>query len=204
VGQERPGPEAGAAERRLPAEVFGDPPELRTARLRLRVITESDGAGLYAIFADHDVCAHYAWDTFTSPEQGERLAAETVAKFAERQAIRWGLLLPDSAQIIGSCGYTRWDTDNDLAVLGYDLARPYWGRGLMSEAVAAVLRLGFGPMALHRAEALVMAGNTASDAVLCRAGFRREGVLRGRIRKHGAWRDVWTYGLLRGEWAAGE
>ena len=86
-------------------------------------------------------------------------------------------------------------------MLGYDLARPYWRRGLMSEAVAAVLRLGFEQTALHRVEAAVMAGNAASAAVLSRAGFHRGGVLRGRALKRGEFRDVQIFGITRADWA---
>jgi ribosomal-protein-alanine N-acetyltransferase len=181
-------------------DIFTDPPVLRTQRLVLRQITESDGDGLFRIFADDEVTEHYAWGTFTSVEQGHDLAARTAGQFSRREAIRWGLLPPGSTQIIGTCGYTRWVQDSHFAVLGYDLARDYWRRGLMSEAVAAVLRLGFEQLSLNRVEATVMAGNTASATLLGRAGFSREGVLRERALKHGTFRDVWMYGLTRSDW----
>lgn len=101
-------------------DVFSDPPVLRTERLVLRQITESDGEGLFGIFADDQVTEFYAWDRFTDVGQGHELAARTAGKFRQREAIRWGLVL----------------------------ARDYWRRGLMSEAVAAVLRFGFEQMAL--------------------------------------------------------
>lgn len=182
-------------------DIFSDPPVLRTERLVLRQITEADGEGLFSIFADDEVTEHYAWDTFTSIAQGHELATRTAGQFRRREAIRWGLLLPGAPRIIGTCGYTRWVQDNHFAILGYDLARQHWRSGLMSEAVAAVLRLGFEQMALHRVEASVMAGNTASATLLGRAGFSREGVLRERALKRGTFRDVWMYGITRADWA---
>src|ERR1039457_2072884 len=155
-------------------DVFSDPPVLRTERLVLRQITESDGEGLFGIFADDQVTEFYAWDRVTDVGQGHELAARTAGKFRQREAIRWGLVL----------------------------ARDYWRRGLMSEAVAAVLRFGFEQMALHRVEATVLTGNTASAALLGRAGFEREGVLRGRCLKREAFGDVWMFGLPRADWAA--
>ena len=181
-------------------DIFGDPPVLHTERLTLRQITDSDGEGLFSIFADDAVTEHYAWDTFTGIEQGHALAARTAEQFRQREAIRWGLLLPGSPHIVGTCGYTRWVQDSHFAVLGYDLASAYWRRGLMSEAVAAVLRLGFEQLALHRVEATVMAGNTASAALLARAGFSREGTMRERALKQGSFRDVWMFGLIQAEW----
>jgi len=178
-------------------EVLADPPVLRTERLLMRQITESDGEGLFGIFADDEVTEHYEWDTFTSIERGHELAARTAAQHRQRDAVRWGLLLPASPHIIGTCGYTRWNQENQFAVLGYDLARRYWRQGLMSEAVAAVLQLGFKQAALHRVEATVMAGNTASAAVLTRAGFQHEGTLRGRALKRGEFRDVHIFGITQ-------
>jgi [ribosomal protein S5]-alanine N-acetyltransferase len=183
-------------------DVFGDPPVLRTERLVLRQVTESDGEGLFGIFADDEVTEFYAWDRFTDVAQGHELAARTAAQFRQREAIRWGLMLPGAPRIIGTCGYTRWNQENRFALLGYDLARDYWRHGLMSEAVAAVLRFGFEHMALHRVEATVAAGNTASATLLGRSGFQREGVLRGRFLKQETFRDVQMFGLTRADWAA--
>lgn len=183
-----------------PQDVFEDPPVLRTDRLILRQISESDGEGLFGIFADDEVTEYYAWDTFTDVEQGHALAVRTAEQFRRREAIRWGLLLPGSSCIIGTCGYTRWNQENRFAILGYDLARQYWRRGLMSEALAEVLRTGFGQMTLHRVEATVMAGNTASAMLLDRAGFAREGVLRERGLKGGVFRDVWMFGITHAGW----
>src|ERR1022692_151716 len=182
--------------------MFGDPPVLRTERLVLRQVTGSDGEGQFGIFAEDQVTEHYAWDTFADIAQGHALAVRTAEQFRRREAVRWGLVLPGSAQIIGTCGYTRWSQQNHFAVIGYDLARRYWRRGLMSEAVAAVLRFGFEQVALHRVEATVLTGNAASAALLDRAGFQREGVLRGRALHRGTFRDVQMFGLNDADWAA--
>jgi RimJ/RimL family protein N-acetyltransferase len=56
-------------------------------------------------------------------------------------------------------------------------------------------------MALHRVEATVMTGNTASAALLSRAGFSQEGVLRERVLKRGTFRDLQMFGLTRDDWA---
>lgn len=48
----------------------------------------------------------------------------------------------------------------------------------------------------------MLTGNTASAALLGRAGFQREGVLRGRFLKREAFWDVWMFGLTRADWAA--
>ena len=184
-------------------DVFDEPAVLRTDRLLLRQITESDGPALFDIFSDDEVTAHYALDTFTNIEQGHALAERTARAFRERQAMRWGLVPHGADRIIGTCGYTRWTVESRFAILGYDLARPYWRQGLMTEAVTEVLRFGFEDMELHRVEALAMAGNVASMTLLSRLGFSHEGELRSRALHRGEFRDVWYFGLLQSEWTAG-
>lgn len=181
-------------------DVFSEPQVLQTERLVLRQITESDGEATFRIFADDRVTEYYAWDTFTSVEQGHELAAKTAGQFRSREALRWGLVLPESPEIIGTCGYTQWNQDHRYAILGYDLARPYWGQGLMSEAVAAVMQLGFERMSLHRVQATVMAGNAASIRLLERAGFSHEGVMRERMLHRGTFHDLWMFGITQAEW----
>jgi RimJ/RimL family protein N-acetyltransferase len=74
----------------------------------------------------------------------------------------------------------------------------------MSEALAAVLRFGFEQLALHRVEATMLLGNTASAAVLARAGFQLEGQMAQRHWHHGAFHDMQLYGLLRSQWSVRE
>ncbi|MEU9980945.1 GNAT family protein [Streptomyces sp. NPDC050856] len=73
--------------------------------------------------------------------------------------------------------------------LGYGAFAHAAGRGLMSEGLALVLRYAFGPLGLHRLEANIQPLNTASLALVRRAGFRLEGFSPAMIRIDGAWRD---------------
>src|ERR1035437_661646 len=81
-------------------DVFAGPPVLPPERLVLRPITESDGEGLFGIFADDQVTEFYAWDRFTDVGPGHELAARPAGKFRQREAIRWGLVLPGAPRII--------------------------------------------------------------------------------------------------------
>ncbi|WP_211770977.1 GNAT family N-acetyltransferase [Kutzneria sp. CA-103260] len=183
-------------------DVFTELPMLDTARMWLRRITESDSDGLFEIFSDDEVTRYYAFDTFTHIDQARDLAVRSVAQYQQGEAMRWRLLLAGAAQIIGTCGYTCWNREHHFAILGYDLARPYWGRGLMSEAAGAVVRLGFEQMALNRIEATVLVDNAASIRVLSRAGFQREGRLAERIWHRDVFHDVYLCGLTRSRWQA--
>ncbi len=82
-------------------------------------------------------------------------------------------------------------------MIGYDLSRPYWRRGIMTEALEAVIEFGFERMGLNRIEAVVFVENVASHRLLEKLRFEREGVLRDYEFLKGRFVDMVMYSLLR-------
>ena len=89
------------------------------------------------------------------------------------------------------------DVYQKSAELGYWLAVPFWGKGIMTRAVAEMVRTGFEEFDLHRIFAEVYAPNGASARVLEKNGFRREGILREAVYKNEQYMDLFVYSLLR-------
>ena len=87
------------------------------------------------------------------------------------------------------------------AYLGYYANARHAGKGLMSEAMALVLDLAFGPLALHRLEANIQPGNAPSIALARRAGFRLEGYSPRYLLIGGRWRDHERYAMTADEHA---
>lgn len=85
------------------------------------------------------------------------------------------------------------------AEIGYWLARPYWGRGVMTDAVRAYVRYAFGELGLLRLTAHTFTFNVGSTRVLEKNGFRLEGRLRKHFRKGEEFYDAYCFGLLREE-----
>lgn len=87
--------------------------------------------------------------------------------------------------------------------VGYWIDRSLAGRGLASLAVALVCDHAFGPAGLHRLQADIRPENTASQRLVERLGFRREGLLRRYLDIDGDWRDHYTYALLAEDYPRG-
>jgi len=83
------------------------------------------------------------------------------------------------------------------AHLGYWLGEPYWGRGIMTEAVRGVVRHAFASYDLERLEAPVFEWNPGSMRVLEKCGFVREAVLRKSAFKDGQLIDMMLYACVR-------
>jgi ribosomal-protein-alanine N-acetyltransferase len=85
------------------------------------------------------------------------------------------------------------------ASVGYWIGAPYVRRGHMTDAVKAIVPFAFGTLGLHRLEAACLPHNAASQRVLEKAGFRREGLARRYLKINGVWQDHDLYALLQDE-----
>ncbi len=81
--------------------------------------------------------------------------------------------------------------------LGYSLDREYEGRGLMQEALEALVTYAFEDLQLHRVMANYQPENVRSGRVLERLGFVREGYAPDYLHIDGAWRDHVLTALVR-------
>src|SRR5262249_11268896 len=91
---------------------------------------------------------------------------------------------------------------NGTMEMGYSIAEPYWGRGLVVEAAQAVMRHVFTEYAVERLQSRGFVGNDASERVLQKLGFTREGGLRSLVFRRGQGWDIAMYSMLRAEWEA--
>lgn len=171
---------------------------LTTARLRLLPAHEHQAAQA-AAFHQRNAQHLAPWDPpsppgfATEPVQRERLR-KSAASAAAGTALRWWLQpLDDSASawLVGHVELSqiaRGPFQN--AMLGYAIDASFEGRGLMREALEAVVAHAFSPaLNLHRIQANVRPENGRSVGLLQRLGFEEEGLAREYLFIDGAWRD---------------
>jgi|GEM_PF-210166 len=99
------------------------------------------------------------------------------------------------SRLIGGIGLVNI-TESERAEIGYWLAKPFWGQGIMSQAVDALCSFAFERYSLHRIEAQVFATNDRSAGVLRKAGFELEGRLRNYFIRNGVPVDALIFSRL--------
>ena len=173
---------------------------LRTPRLTLRPVADDDAPALFAIFSDRDVMRYWSRPPMTDPEEAVTLVRDIRAGCARGEALQLAVVRAGVRQAIGTCTLFHFHRTSRRAELGYALARPHWGQGLMHEALVRLVGYAFGELGLHRLEADIDPRNAASARSLARLGFRKEGTLRERWIVAGEVSDSDLYGLLGTEW----
>ena len=150
--------------RRLPRSL----PMLATKRLLLRSVKLGDIADLTAIYGDPEVMRYASDPAFTIDDEYLQTVASIERNLVEDVAIEWGMVLKSNGVMIGVVGLHNFA--GDRAEVGCLLAKAYWGRGLMREALLAVLDVAPG-VGLARLDAEIDAGNGRSERLFSGLGF---------------------------------
>ncbi|RFB13565.1 N-acetyltransferase [Bacillus sp. HNG] len=172
-------------------------PKLETERLRIREIVHSDAQGIFDCFSNHDVTRYYGQDPITELKQAEQFVEFFEKSYIEKRGIRWGIELKEREGLIGTIGFNAWSPKHKRAEIGYELHPQYWRKGYISEAASEVIRYGFNELGLTRIGAVVFLENEASNDLLKKLGFEKEGVLRNYMYQNGVPHDTNVYSLLK-------
>lgn len=178
-------------------EIQLDPfPVLRTARLVLREPVLADANALFALRNDERVMRHLARPRATTIDDARQLIARIASDRGSNAGITWAMTLHGDDRLIGTIGYYRLKLEHHRAEVGYLLSPDQWGMGLMSEALQAVLSCGFHRFNFHSIEAVTDPRNAASNRLLERNGFVREGLFRENHYWDGEFQDSAVYSRL--------
>ena len=145
---------------------------LETERLTLRPWEDADAEDLYLYAKDPDVGPIAGWSAHSSVEES-REVLHAVLSEPETYAI----CLKETGRPIGTValklnGHTDMTERDDECEMGYWLGKPYWGRGMMPEAVREMLRHAFEDLGMRCVWIGYYEGNDKSRRVQEKCGFR--------------------------------
>jgi RimJ/RimL family protein N-acetyltransferase len=155
-------------------------PSLTTNRLLLRQIQPHDAEALFAILSDEESMEFYGHEPHQFLDETKDLIRQIEERYARKEALRWCITLQGEDRLIGSCSLFHFDVGFHCAETGYELKRAFRGKGIMTEAMSAILAFGFRELWLHRVEAVIDIANERSKGLLLKLGFTYEGRVSGQ------------------------
>lgn len=177
---------------------FGTFPVLHTPRLDLVEIKQPHLKDIFKLLGDKRVTKFYNVVTLSEKQEAQKYIDWFRSRFEEGLGVRWGIALKGHESIIGTIGFNSF-TKAHRASIGYDLQHKEWNKGFLTEALKEIVKFGFFTLEVNRIEAEVMQGNLASERVLEKAGFIREGILRQWMLWNGNYYDMTMFSLLRND-----
>lgn len=178
---------------------FDQFPMLHTERCILREAADEDHVLLLELYGNPKVVEFLPLDTFTSIEDAEGELSWYRSIFKNKTGLRWIVEERDSGKAIGTCGFLGYESEHYRAELGYDLLENYWGKGIMKEVVHEAVTFGFEKIGLNKIEAKITPENIASQRLLEKLGFSREGLLRQHEFEKGSFVDILVMAKLKAE-----
>lgn len=143
------------------------PKPIKTRRLVLRELMDSDVPQLAHLAGDWDVACMTARIPYPYSEKLARQWMETLSPGEFVRAVTF------EGALIGAVGYV--PNDDGSAEIGYWIGRPWWGRGFATEAATALVRHCFASAGFKRLTCCHFDDNAASERVIRKLGFRRNG-----------------------------
>jgi ribosomal-protein-alanine N-acetyltransferase len=174
---------------------------IKTERLLLRDLKESDWQAVHEYASDAEVVRYMDWGPNSEQETKDFIQRAIQAqKEQPRRNYTLAITVQAENRLIGSCGIHVSNVENREGWIGYSLNRHFWLKGYATETARALVDFGFRKLGLHRVFATCDPANNASAHVLEKSGMKREGRLREHKWAKGKWRDSYLYAIIEGEW----
>ena len=143
------------------------------------------------------------WNTHQTIEDSRMFLMDyPLSRYPNREPDPIGIVLKDdpTQRVVGTIGCFWASKKDGVMELGYNLAEPFWGRGIIVEAARVLIDFVFREYLVDRIQARIFAGNASSVRVAEKLGMTQEGTLRSFLLVRGERVDVTYYSLLRKEW----
>ena len=184
-----------------PLELNFNPfPVLETERLVIRAFTNADAEAVLSFRSNPEAMRFVPRPLQRNTDDALEMIGLINNNISANDCIGWGVELKSSRKIIGSVSFHRIEKEHHRGELGYMLHPDYWGKGLVTEAVRAIVDYGFRELNFHSIEAIIDPDNTASANVLNKLNFVKEAHFRENFMQNGRFTDTAIYSLLKSDY----
>ncbi len=182
-------------------KIFKKIPMLTTERLTLRKMSVYDSGDMYDYARRPIVTKYLLWEEHESEQQTYDFLSYVSDAYKRGDYFDWAVTLTDSGKMIGTCGFTSFDFDHGRVEVGYVLNPDFWGQGIATEAVGAVIEFAFTELNANRVEIHFIEGNNASLRVAEKCGMTFEGYLKQYMLIKGEYKNIGFAAITRDQFA---
>ena len=178
---------------KAPARIF---PTIDLGDFILREQTLEDAEAFLEYYSDPQVSKYIVSFIPKTVEEARSEIRYWINVFSYNDGLYFAIARKSDNKMIGSVGVSGVNRSHNRIEASYDLAKEYWGKGIMTKALNAVLKYAFSELKFNRIEAYAMPDNIGSQKVLEKCGFAFEGVLRQHRFHNGKYVDIGIYSVL--------
>ena len=174
---------------------------IETARLVLRKAVREDGEPMFHNWtSDSEVTKYLTWPTYETVETAYEILEQWIREYEKPNYYHWMIELKEYEEPIGSISVVRQNDQVEEAEVGYCIGSRWWHKGIVSEALAAVIDYLFREVGMNRVAARHDPNNPHSGGVMRKCGMKYEGTNRGSARNNQGVCDTAQYAILRSDW----
>jgi [ribosomal protein S5]-alanine N-acetyltransferase len=175
---------------------FNPFPALHTERLILRQLSSNDAIEIYEQRSNERILRYLDRPATKSVEDAALYIYHMNTLIEKDEVVLWGITIKPSDIVAGTICLFKFEKDNYRAEVGYMLHPDYHRKGIMKEALAAVIKYGFSQLTLHSITANVNPDNEASIRLLKCLNFRQEAYFRENYHFNGKFLDSAIFCLV--------
>ena len=174
---------------------------IETSRLVLRRAIREDAEPMFRNWAsDSEVTKFLTWPAHSNIAVSEMVIGSWLQEYEKESCYQWMIVLKELDEPIGSISVVRQNDRVEEAEIGYCIGSPWWHRGIMTEALSAVIEYLFMEVGMNRVVARHDPNNPNSGGVMRKCGMKYEGTNRACDRNNQGICDAAQYSILRSEW----
>jgi ribosomal-protein-alanine N-acetyltransferase len=146
-------------------------PVLETSRLHLRSLEKKNAEQVLFLRSNEEVTRYIERKRPSRLDEALEFIDKIQAEYKKKESVSWAIHLEDEPLMIGSICLWNFSADRKTAEVGYDLHPVQQNKGIMTEALRAVLHFGFERLSLDTIKAYTHHANESSKRLLIKNGF---------------------------------
>lgn len=170
---------------------------LETERLLLRRLNASDINEIIELRGNPETMKFIPRPLITNQEEALAFLKVIDDNVDQNLAINWAITLKGTDKMIGIAGIYRIQPENYRGEIGYMIMPQHQGKGYVTETASKITDFGFHQLNLNSIEAVIDPKNTASEKVLIKNGYIKEGHFIEKECYNGVFLDNAIYTLLK-------